>query len=165
VCSYFLISSYDGIIHRQPLHFKTEFAKLAPINIGQYSFEIMRDFPGHPLRPCVYQQVPHINIHVYKNGVEVYNIHLGAYRDQNTGRFTLVFFGQNTSNKTNSCQRVSFPSLNDLKNGFNNVKNFVEEGLKNMNASLGYVMPGLAITAAAYVIAVVVFSVLVPVLA
>lgn len=136
-------------------------ANLAPINIGQYAFEIMRDFPGHPLRPCVEQTVPHINIHLYKNGKEVYNIHLGAYKDRNTGKFTLVFFGQNKKDNTNVCKQLSSQTF---VNGFNAVKNFVEDGLRNMNANLGYVLPAVAITSAAYVIAITMYSVLVPLL-
>lgn len=143
--------------------------QLAPLNIpvGSYTFGIDFEYPGHPLGACVYQKVPHLNIHVSKNGKEVYNIHLGAYKDASTGKFTIVFFGQDKVNtkKPDLCKQLSFPSLKNLKTGFDSVKNFVEDDLKNINANLGYALPAVAITAAAYVIATVVFSLLVPLLA
>ncbi len=139
--------------------------QLAPFNIpvGSYTFGIDFEYPGHALGACVYQKVPHLNIHISKNGKEVYNVHLGAYKDAKTGKFTLVFFGQDKVNtkKKDACKLLT---SQDLKNGFNNAKNFIEDGLRNINANLGYVLPAVAITAAAYVIATTVFAVLIPVI-
>lgn len=138
---------------------------LAPlfIPVGSYTFGIDFEYPGHALGTCVYQKVPHLNIHISKNGKEVYNVHLGAYKDTKTGKFTLVFFGQDKvdTKKKDTCKLLT---SQDLKNGFNNAKNFIEDCLKSINANLGYALPAIAITAAAYVIATVVFSVLIPVL-
>lgn len=140
-------------------------SKLAPIKIGSYVFEIYLDSPGHPLTPCVVgQNVKHLNIHILKNGSVIYNAHIGAYIDKGSGKATLVFFGQNTANKTEICKKLSFPSVKDLKNAFNAVKNFVEDALRSVNANLGYILPAVVIVAAAYVIAVVLFSVLFPLL-
>lgn len=97
----------------------------------------------HPLEPCVSQPITHIGVVIRKKGPQStgkgkisFDLHIGFYKDNVTGKICFVMF----ESKTRFCFKICLPNWDDIKAVWEKIRDTIADALKALFAAIGIVV-------------------------